>query len=494
MMIRLTVCAVLPLAPLAAGDPVTATYCNPLPLPDYPLGREARGIRPGAPAPEKSLWLLDRVEPFRELADPSALFAGGVWYLYPSVDMAWTSRDNGATWEHHPLNVRDIGYAPTVTEHRGRFLMLASGSQLHAGDTPLGPFRPLGRIDFRGVVVPGQTDPMLFSDRGGKLYYYWGCSERGGIWGVELDAADPCRTIGRPAEVIPFDPAGQPWERLGEANQIPTSGWMEGSWMYRRGDTYYLTYSAAGTQNRTYAIGCAVSGSPLGPFRAQRRNPVLRSTEGLITGTGHGCVVDGPGGEPWVFYTIRAGVAHGFERRIGMDRAVIDGSGELQVPRASSTPQRLPGAGVPEGDTGWLPLTLNGVVRTSSCAPNLPGRLAVDDELRSWWQPDAEDSRPELTVRLGAEAEVRALRVVWRDVGLGMKPEAQAGAFQYRVEVQDGQGSWTTWLDATDNRRDLLVDYRECPARRAKALRLRITGHPPGITPGVAEFTAFGVP
>ena len=44
--------------------------------------------------------------------------------------------------------------------------------------------------------------------------------------------------------------------------------------MLKRGGTYYLTYSAAGTENRTYAMGCYVGKSPLGPFVPQRRNPI----------------------------------------------------------------------------------------------------------------------------------------------------------------------------------------------------------------------------
>ena len=49
---------------------------------------------------------------------------------------------------------------------------------------------------------------------------------------------------------------------------------------------------AAGTENRTYAMGCSLGKSPLGPFAPQKNNPILRSTSGLITGTGHGCIED----------------------------------------------------------------------------------------------------------------------------------------------------------------------------------------------------------
>jgi len=103
-----------------------------------------------------------------------------------------------------------------------------------------------------------------------------------------------------------------------------------------------LTYAAAGTENRTYAMGCAVGKSPLGPFVPQKNNPILRSTTGLVTGTAHGCVVEGPHKSLWAFYTVKAAVVHGFERRLGMDPASIGADGELRVDGASSLPRRLP--------------------------------------------------------------------------------------------------------------------------------------------------------
>ncbi len=47
------------------------------------------------------------------------------------------SGDGGATWRHHPLNVRDLGYAPTVVKHKGKFLLMASESSVYTADSPL---------------------------------------------------------------------------------------------------------------------------------------------------------------------------------------------------------------------------------------------------------------------------------------------------------------------------------------------------------------------
>jgi len=262
--------------------------------------------------------------------------------------------------------------------------------------------------------------------------------------------------VGAPARVIPFQPDQKPWECVGNWNQNKTTGWLEGAWMTKAGGRYYLTYSAAGTENRTYAMGCYVAASPLGPFKLQKRNPILRSTAGLVTGTAHGCIVAGPRNQLWVFYTVRAGVVHGFERRIGLDVAAIDSDGELFVPEATSIPQRLPERGArfdQPTSAGWL--SLNDGERTlgSSNAPSLGGRFAVDNNLVTWWQPAADDARPVLTTNLCTRATVQAVRIIWRDVGLDTQRGIVPGAFQYRVEVETAPDSWTTILDRSSSRR-----------------------------------------
>ena len=226
---------------LRADEPPRPTsYCNPIAIPNYPIGRFARDLTRGDTGPDW-MWRLGYKQQFRELADVTALWFDGKFYLYPSVDMAWVSEDLGATWKHHPLNVRDLGYAPTIVKHRDRFLLMASNSSIYVSSSPLGPFEELGKIAIeRNGKVPDFIDPMLFSDTNGRLYYYWGCSPNGGIWGVELEANDPTKVVGSPKELIPFDPAKYPWEAVGQWNQNPHIGWMEGAWMLKRANKAFI--------------------------------------------------------------------------------------------------------------------------------------------------------------------------------------------------------------------------------------------------------------
>jgi hypothetical protein len=410
--------------------------------------------------------------------------------------MAWMSRDAGATWTHHPLNVRDVGYAPTVVRHRGRFLLMASDSELYGSSSPLGPFERLGRIALPAKGGwPSLIDPALFSDEDGRLYYYWGNSPAAGLWGVELDADDPTRIKGAPIELLRFQSDKHPWERVGDHNQNPHAGWVEGAWVLRVGRRYYLTYGAAGTENATYAMGAYVSDSPLGPFTPQRRNPFMRNVHGLLTGTAHGSIARGPGGHLWAFYTLRATVTHGFERRIGMDRVEVDADGELLVRQATSTPQWLPGR-EPAGsgaDTGWLPLNVGVQTVASSTTPQAPPRQTVDEDLRTWWEPAAGDATPTLTSRLSTRSTVRAMRLAWRDVGLDTRKGVVPGPFRYRIEGETAPGTWRVLLDRSDNATDLLIDYRELPPTSVTRVRVVVVGAPRGITAGIAEFTVFGL-
>jgi hypothetical protein len=485
------------LSPGHAEDTDTIrTFCNPLPIPNYPIGLLARDCIPGEPTGQNHLWPLGHMDEFRELADPSVLWHEGKWFLYPSVDTAWVSANNGATWQHHPLNIRSIGYAPTVVRHRGKFLLMASGSPLFASDSPLGPFSEIGPIRMDPVEgMPGLADPMLFSDDDGRLYFYWGCTPAGGIWGVELDAEHPTKALTKPRQFVFFDPVGKPWEAAGDWNQDVNQGWLEGSWMVKHRGKYYLTYSAGGTESRTYAMGCYIGSSPLGPFTPQKRNPFFRTSEGLVTGSAHGSIAAGPENCLWVFYTLRVGVTHIFERRLGMDRVEVDDNGELHVPAATSLPQWLPGnAPADPGDsaTGWLPINGGCLTIGSTTAPNLQGRFAVDNDLRTWWQPEAQDKLPSITSRFYAAATIHAVRVAWRDVGLDTRSGAKPGPFRFRVELETAKDQWTTILDRSHNTDDLLIDYREVPPVAGSRARLTILGWPDGLVPGVAEFTIFG--
>ncbi len=217
---------------------------------------------------------------------------------------------------------------------------------------------------------------------------------------------DLTRFAGPPQHLFAFNSA-HVWERYGEMNEYPDVAWVEGPWLQKHKGTYYLEYSASGTQWKTYAEGYYTAKSPLGPFTYAPNNPLLRKTDGLVTGTGHGSIVEGPDGQLWQFYTIVLNNPPG-GRRIGMDPVAFDKDGNMSV-RITDTPQWAPGVvadPAKDGDSGSIPVSINKVramnslSRASSQQPGHDAAYAVDNSSGTWWEPGPDDAQPTFTLEL----------------------------------------------------------------------------------------------
>jgi len=464
------------------------TYCNPIPLPNYPKGVLCH---------DKNGWGWTREDhpDFRESADPSVLFWQGKWYLYISGGSAYVSTDF-VTWEHYPITPASPGYAPTIVEWRGEFWLTACHAPLYRAPHPLGPFTEVGLMqNSDGTKLEPWADPMLFADDDGRLYAYWGIGAPG-LWAAEIDPSQPNRLLTPAKLIITFD-RSRKWEWMGDYHENGSSSYIEGPWMLKHEGRLYLTYAGPGTEWRSYGMGCYLAETPLGPFHYQDRNPILQTTTGLVHGPGHGCITPGPGNTLWAFYTCLVRNDHAFERRIGMDPAGIDAHGNLFVHGASEFPQHAPGkVAAPElgNSTGLLPVSVNKWVRASSSFPGRTPDYAIDNYMRTWWQPTDEDRTPWLEIDLRGDFDVSALRILWREIGLDYDAGHVPGPIGYRVLSRPHQKApWTTLLDRTTSTEDWLIDYRTCAPTHASWVRLEITSWPKGITPAVLEFTAFGV-
>jgi hypothetical protein len=269
--------------------------------------------------------------------------------------------------------------------------------------------------------------------------------------------------------------------------------------------------------------------SPLGPFTYAPGNPVLRKTTGIVTGPGHGSVVQGPDGAWWQFYTIVMANPPG-GRRIGMDPIGFDANGNMFVRGPSETPQWAPGVvanPARNGDSGSIPLTVNKLRNMnqrgsfSSQRPGHDAAYAVDDSNGTWWEPAEDDAQPSLTIDLGATTEFETEQLFTVDSSrieftagrgapgarggraTGQPPAAQqpaaqrptgSVAFRYKIEVsRDGQ-AFTTILDKTGNNRTRYTEFDELPPSQCRYVRLTITDWPhiAGAPLGITEFTVFG--
>lgn len=459
------------------------TYCNPTPLPNYPIGIHCLDL-------EK--WDYVKTQ-FRETADPSVLYEDGVWYLYSSAGLMYYSEDF-VTWHHLELEPKGL-YAPTIVKHRGKFYLAFSWGELYVADNPKGPFKNIGKfIDTKGEFfrVP---DPMLFSDDDDRLYLYYGIGES--IKCVELDSQNPQQAITEEQIMFRMDTENHLWERIGDWGEDGTYSYIEGPWMIKKDDTYYLTYAGPGTEWYTYAMGAYKGKSPLGPWEYMETSPFISGNTGLVRGPGHGSVVKGPNDTYWVFYTCCVCYSSFLERRIGYDPIGFDENGNIIPRKPTEIPQLAPGIkkdAYIDNNAGYLPLTQRKKCEASSNSPGRDALYAIDDNMTTFWQPDPEDKLPTLTVKLLAlrPFEIFSARVIWSDIGIDVQKGHMPGAFGYKIEARVKDGEWICVLDKSDNSVDMLIDYNHIKQVKADEVRLVITKKPKNIEPGVVNFTVFG--
>ena len=509
--------AARPAAPVIGKS---ARYCNPLPLEASSRDGSPQGV---------------------SLGDVTVVREGDSYYLFASGGGAWVSKDF-IDWKYQAVEVRGgrLPVAPHVVKYNGAFYMSGNDAPLYKAANILGPYELLGpwknekgepwTITFNGRTAAGAFDVDMFVDDDNQPYMYFPGRSTAGIYVAPLDPKDLTHFAAAPKHLFGFD-SSHVWERWGERNEYTGIAWIEGPWMFKRNGTYYLEYSASGTQWLSYASGIYSSKSPMGPFTYSPKNPLLRKTTGIVTGPGHGSIVKGPDGNWWVFYTIVTSNPPG-GRRIGMDPIDFDANGNPFTRGPSETPQWAPGLvanPVRNGDSGSIAVSINklrAMHSQSAFSSERPGHeaaYAIDDSNGTVWQPAENDAQPTLTIDLIAPTEFETNQLFEIDSsrlefaagggcgGRGARgaagappaaapvPPAAAApnaitAFRYKIEVSMDGKQYTTVLDKTNNNVTRYTEFDEIPPTRCRFVQLTMTDWPRrGTTPlGITEFTVFG--
>jgi len=458
-----------------------ARYCNPLPMITAPGGHAS--------------------------GDVTVIREQGKYYMYCTGGGAWISEDM-VHWRFQ--RVENVPVAPDVVKYNGRFYMCGNDGPLYVADHPLGPFSIIGDWKNTPDVAGGWNgafDMEIYIDDDNTPYLYYSGRGVSGIFVVKLDPDDLTRFAGPVRHLFGFN-RDHIWERYGEMNEYTDVSWVEGPWLEKYNGIYYLQYSASGTQWKTYAEGYYTGTSPMGPFTYAPNNPLLRKTDGLVTGPAHGCIVEGPDGNLWQFYTIVLSNPPG-GRRIGMDRIVIAQDGNMSV-AVTETPQWAPGvvSNPGESDSGSIPVTINKVNAMnalSECSSEKPGReaaYAVDNSSGTWWEPDTSDINPTLTIELSPATRFDAvqlftidgIRLMFHSGGRGFRRRAAASMdpYQYRIDVSMEGETYVTALDQTKNGISRNTIFEEIPPVKCRFVRLIMTNWPRTIPLGILEFTVFG--
>lgn len=402
------------------SEPVLPVVCNPVDLP-YRYQDFGRG-------PLRAV--------FREAADPSVVRLGDRFFMFASMSGGfWHSRDL-VRWDFIATPELPAGdYAPDARVVNDQLVVTASrrrpGSPVFGSPSPL-------TVGFRRISESSFSwwDPNVFQDDDARTYLYWGCSNREPIRGVEVDA-DSLHPVGESVGLISGRPESHGWERNGENNQhaAPASlrerlsarlfgthsaaPFLEGAWMTRHDDQYYLQYAGPGTEFNVYADGYYTAPAPLGPFTASPHSPFSSKPGGFITGAGHGSTFQDQHGNWWHAATMRVSVNHHFERRLGIFPAGFDDEGVLFCNQNfGDFPTRVPHGPVDPWtgtSTGWMLQSYRAHAVASSSAPGHDPHLAVDENVRTWWAAGSSESGQTLTLDLDVARTVHAVQVNMAD-------------------------------------------------------------------------------
>lgn len=465
----------------------TIRYCNPLPM----------IIAPGGNAS----------------GDVTVIREKGKYYMFCTGGGAWVSNDM-LHWTFK--RVKNVPTAPDVVKYNDSFYMCGNESPVYKADNPLGPYTSIGdwknTPDVKGGWN-GAFDVDIFIDDDNKPYLYYPGRGVSGIFVVPLDPNDISKFAGPVKHLFGFD-SSHVWERYGEMNEYTDVSWIEGPWLQKRKGIYYLEYSASGTQWKTYAEGYYTARSPMGPFTYASNNPLLRRTDGIVTGPGHGSIVEGPDGNLWQFYTIVLLNPPG-GRRIGMDRIIFEKNGNMSV-KVTDTPQWAPGAvkDPAKGNSGSIPVTIdkmramNALSSFSSEQSGHYAAYAVDNSSGTWWEPAPTDTMPTLTIELSPATrfdvvqlfKIDGVRLLFNGGNrrLGMLSNTasipSSYVYQYKIDVSMDGKKYVTAFDQTKNTISRNTIFEEITPVKCRFVRLTMTNWPKAIPLGIIEFTIFGKP
>jgi hypothetical protein len=230
---------------------------------------------------------------------------------------------------------------------------------------------------------------------------------------------------------------------------------IEGAWMTRHGDKYYLQYGAPGTEFSGYADGVVVGDSPLGPFKPQS-DPVSMKPGGFARGAGHGSTFNDNAGRYWHISTVQISVKNSFERRLGIWPAGFDSSGTMWCNTAfGDYPLYLPeeaerlNALRPD----WYLLNYDKPVQVSSTLGGYNANNATDESMKTYWCAATGNEGEWIQTDLGGLFTVSAVQINYADQDVAFPPDMDTlflgktlGLFhRYRLFESVDSKNWKYW-------------------------------------------------
>lgn len=478
-------------------DAQAKTYCNPVNL-DYGY----------TPIPNFSTWGRHRAT-----ADPVIVNYKGDYYLFSTNQWGYWWSSDLSQWNFIPRKflrpynqVYDELCAPAVGIVGDTMIVIGS---TYTREFTLWMSTNPKEDEWTALVDSfeiGGWDPAFFTDDDGKLYMYNGSSNVYPLYGIELNRRT-FEPIGARRELLTLKSWRYGWQRFGEhMDDTFLDGFMEGAWVTKYKDKYYLQYGAPGTELSGYADGVAVSKSPLGGFEHQS-DPLSMKLGGFARGAGHGATFQDNQGRYWHVSTIMLSVKNNFERRIGIWPAGFDKDDVMFCNTAfGDYPHFLPGAaatGQESRFTGWMLLNYSKPVAVSSTYGSHQANFAVDESMKTHWSAATANPGEWIQTDLGSVSTVRAVQINYADQDAEFLGKQTGIYHQYRLFYSLDGKKWELLWDKRKNKTDVPHDYLELPQPvRARFIKLenvhmptgkfaisglRVFGHGDGARPGKVE-------
>ncbi len=313
----------------------------------------------------------------------------------------------------------------------------------------------------------GAWDPGFLYDKvSEKLYLYWGSSNVYPILGTEINTKT-LQSDGNVKPLISLHPEDHGWERFGEYNDNTfLQPFMEGAWVTKYHDKYYLQYGAPATEFSGYADGVYVSDKPLEGYQYQKHNPFAYNPGGFTRGAGHGATYQDNFGKWWHVSTIILGRKNNFERRIGIWPAGFDEDDVLYCNTAyGDYPTYLPNQKDMDHRnglfTGWMLLNYNTPVQVSSTLGGYHANNAVNEDMKSYWSAKTGDKGEWFQTDLGEIATINAIQINYADQDAEFLGKSEGVFHKYEIRASNDGKSWKTLVDKSQNKTDVPHDYIE---------------------------------
>lgn len=461
-----------------AQAPGNTSYCNPINI-DYTYMIYNAG---------------DNIS-YRSGADPAVVSFRGAYYMFVTRSLGyWRSNDllhwkfiNPEKWYFQGSN------APAAHNYKDSVLYVAgdpSGamSVLYTNDPERGDWKATP------YILTDLQDPDLFIDDDGEAYMFWGSSNVFPIRAKRLEKNNLFRPTGETDTLFNLNAGEHGWERFGENNQDSIRGYIEGPWLTKHAGKYYMQYAAPGTQFNVYGDGVYVADSPLGQYRYASNNPISFKPGGFINGAGHGSTVLSAEGNYWHFTTMVVDVNMQWERRIGMFKTGFDKDGLMycdtyfgDYPHFAPTEKSRPG-----DFRGWMLLSYKKPVTSSSSLKGYPATNLNDENVKTFWVAETNDSSQWVEIDLQNSAAIHAIQINYNDYHSNLYGRPGGLHQQYIVKGSTDHKTWFTLVDKQNNLKDVPNDYTELTApATARYIRFRnISAPTPWLS--ISDIRVFG--